>query len=83
MDPLERDPEEVRLDVLRGFVSPDKAEHAYGVVLAGRSRAVAQSETRILRERLRAERPERRSVFDFGPPAQRDRSRLLLEPLAR
>ena len=34
-DPRERDPEEVRADVLRGFVSAKAAEAAYGVVLGG------------------------------------------------
>ena len=34
-DPKERDPEDVRADVLRGFVSPKAAEAAYGVVLGG------------------------------------------------
>ena len=34
-DPRERDPGEVRADVLRGFVSAKAAEAAYGVVLGG------------------------------------------------
>jgi N-methylhydantoinase B len=34
-DPLERDPEAVLADVLRGFVSPHMAEAAYGVALSG------------------------------------------------
>ena len=33
--PRERDPEDVRADVLRGFVSPKAAEAVYGVVLGG------------------------------------------------
>ena len=32
-DPLRRDPEELRLDVWRGVVSPESAERDYGVVL--------------------------------------------------
>jgi N-methylhydantoinase B len=34
-DPLEREPEAVLADVLRGFVSPRLAEDAYGVALTG------------------------------------------------
>ena len=33
-DPLERDPESVRTDVLAGFVSAERAREGYGVVLA-------------------------------------------------
>ena len=83
MDPLERDPEQVRLDVLRGFVSREKAERAYGVVLRDTPASVDPAATAALRERLRAERPAQRGVFDFGPAVARDRSRLLLEPAAR
>lgn len=32
-DPRRRDPQEVRADVLRGYVSPESAESAYGVAL--------------------------------------------------
>jgi N-methylhydantoinase B len=32
-DPLQRDPERVRVDVMRGFVSSDQAKLAYGVVI--------------------------------------------------
>jgi N-methylhydantoinase B len=34
-DPLERDPEAVRQDVIEEFISPDAARADYGVVLAG------------------------------------------------
>ena len=33
--PLDRDPEMVRLDVLKGFVSEDQAAEIYGVILSG------------------------------------------------
>ena len=59
-DPLERDPDAVRDDVLDEYVSAGAAERDYGVVLRGEvedlSLAVNVDATRVLRERLRAER---------------------------
>jgi len=83
MDPLERDPDRVRLDVLRGFVSRAKAGSAYGVVLRADPPAVDAAATVELRERMRRERPERLPVFDFGPAADRASSQLVLQPLDR
>ena len=34
-DPLEREPEQVRWDVIEGLVTPDAAKARYGVVLKG------------------------------------------------
>lgn len=62
-DPLERDPERVRLDVLEGWVSAEAAESVYGVVLAGRvddeSLVIETEKTRQRREALRANKEEK------------------------
>jgi N-methylhydantoinase B len=52
-DPLERDPERVRADVLDGKVSRAHAERAYGVVVDADRRIDAQA-TAVLRARTRA-----------------------------
>ncbi len=59
-DPLDRDPERVRADVLEGWVSRERAEADYGVVLTGdvedESVLVDADATRARRAQLRAER---------------------------
>jgi N-methylhydantoinase B len=52
-EPLERDPERVRWDVLEEFVSKEAAEEIYGVVLL-EDLSVDEAATRALRERLKA-----------------------------
>jgi N-methylhydantoinase B len=52
-DPLDRDPERVREDVIDGFVTKEGAEHEYGVVLSGASHTVDAAATQQLRARLR------------------------------
>lgn len=58
-DPLDRDPERVRTDVLEGWVSREQAREAYGVVLDGEigdeSLAVQLADTEALRERKRGD----------------------------
>jgi N-methylhydantoinase B len=78
-DPLERDVEAVRRDVVWGKVSRGSAERDYGVVLTGannvadapRARgdevAVDVDATDALRSRLRDERGEQPAFFDRGP----------------
>jgi N-methylhydantoinase B len=57
-DPLERDPEAVRWDVIRGIVSREAAHDSYGVVLGEELDALVDpGATRARREELRAERP--------------------------
>ena len=51
-DPAKRDAEAVRLDVLRGYVSPDKAREAYGVVLDPLSHAIDRAATDDLRAEM-------------------------------
>ena len=68
-DPLDRDPELVRLDVLRGFVSAHKAQSSYGVVLSENTEQVDVVATEALRDELRARRPDELPVFDFGHSA--------------
>jgi N-methylhydantoinase B len=51
-DPLERDPEAVRLDVIRLYVSPEKARDVHGVVLHG-DRSLDLKATEALRASLR------------------------------
>jgi len=66
-DPLEREPELVRLDVVRGLVSPEAAEREYGVVLSepAEEAVVDHRATAELRDRLRAERGPQ-PMFDRG-----------------
>jgi len=52
-DPLERDPEKVRADVLEELVSSEAAREQYGVVLDA-GRAVDAAATQALRARMRA-----------------------------
>ena len=61
--PLDRDPERVRLDVARGYVSAHAAEAAYGVVI--RDGAIDHAATAAKRGALRAN--ETAAHFAFGP----------------
>jgi len=78
-DPLDRDVDLVVRDVAWGKVSRAAAADDYGVVLTGPAAdpagdlptdaeyAADNEATQRLRERLRAERPQRRPFFDRGP----------------
>jgi N-methylhydantoinase B len=55
-DPLERDPALVRADVLEELVSPQAARAQYGVALKT-DLTVDETETKILRDRIRSGRP--------------------------
>ena len=66
-DPLQRQAETVRLDVVRGLVSADKARREYGIVLAPDTGQVDHDATRRLRQQLAQQRGELQT-FDFGPP---------------
>jgi N-methylhydantoinase B len=46
-DPFERDPEMVRLDVIRRYVSPEKAQEEYGVVLTANLEVDAAATERL------------------------------------
>jgi N-methylhydantoinase B len=70
-DPLEREPERVRMDVARGVVSPRAAREGYGVVLAQSADVrlpwtVDEGATAALRAELRARRGVR-PFIDRGP----------------
>jgi N-methylhydantoinase B len=71
-DPLERDPDRVRQDVLEGLVSLEAAGDVYGVVLRGQGFQVDQKATEarraVLRARRRLLRPRKNGepVFDGG-----------------
>lgn len=54
-DPITRDPERVRRDVIAGLVSPETATHVYGVELDG-DRAVDLAATEARRKDIRKER---------------------------
>jgi len=54
-DPLERDPEKVRWDVIEGYVSREAAEREYGVVLK-EDLSIDPEKTNDLRERMRRQR---------------------------
>jgi N-methylhydantoinase B len=53
-DPLDRDPELVRWDVIRQYVSSEKARDIYGVVLDAETRETNWDETEKRRAQLRA-----------------------------
>lgn len=55
-DPLERDPEAVRLDVVRGYVSLEAAARQYGVVLDPETLEIDAQATAALREQMRVRR---------------------------
>ncbi len=68
-DPLERDIEKVRVDVVRELVSVEKAASDYGVVYDPATSEVDEAATRALRQRMKESRGEIHT-FDFGPPLQ-------------
>ena len=68
-DPLERDIEKVRIDVVRELVSVEKAASDYGVVCDPETSEVDEDATRVLRQRMKESRGET-PTFDFGPPLQ-------------
>ena len=68
-DPLERDVEKVRVDVVRELVSVEKAASDYGVVCDPETSEVDEEATRVLRQRMKESRGET-LTFDFGPPLQ-------------
>ena len=68
-DPLERDTEKVRVDVVRELVSVRKAASDYGVVCDPETSEVDEEATRALRQRMKESRGET-LTFDFGPPLQ-------------
>ena len=68
-DPLERDVEKVRVDVVRELVSVEKAASDYGVVYDPATSEVDEDATRALRQRMKESRGEIHT-FDFGPPLQ-------------
>jgi N-methylhydantoinase B len=59
-DPLERDPEAVREDVLDEYVSPEGARRDYGVVIDTRTGEVDREATRKLRQQMAAKSTSRR-----------------------
>ena len=68
-DPLERDIEKVRVDVVRELVSVRKAASDYGVVCDPETSEVDEAPTHALRQRMKESRGET-LTFDFGPPLQ-------------
>jgi 5-oxoprolinase (ATP-hydrolysing) len=78
MDPLDRPSDAVQEDVIRGFVSVQRAQDAYGVVIDPTSLTVESEATARLRAEARSRRPATTPVFDFGVPESRDEARLIL-----
>ncbi len=64
-DPLERDNETVRKDVVRRLVSIEVAREAYGVAFDPETLQIEIKETEALRQRIRGTRSVP-TVFDFG-----------------
>jgi N-methylhydantoinase B len=67
-DPLEREPEKVLNDVLRGFVSREAARNEYGVVIYEKKMSV--DETKVLRAQMSNQKQETANsngqAFNFG-----------------
>jgi N-methylhydantoinase B len=77
-DPLEREVEAVRMDVVRRLVSPTSAERDYGVVMDAQSFEVDHAAT----ARLRRDKAEERGpikLIDRGPYAETLIKRGLIE----
>ena len=83
-DPLQRDPEAVRLDVLRGIVSAQSAADDYGVVVAERTPGLTrlvdldEEATAARRDELRATRAPLR-LINRGPYAEAKRAEGLID----
>jgi N-methylhydantoinase B len=58
-DPLERDIEKVRWDVLNGYISNKVARNVYGVVISPKTFVVNDKATTALREKLKKEKSNR------------------------
>jgi N-methylhydantoinase B len=69
-DPLERDPEKVRWDVVEGFVSLGAARDAYGVVLDADDMSIDRRATDALRAELRASAPPDAEQGPFLAPSE-------------
>ncbi|MEQ9638766.1 MAG: hydantoinase B/oxoprolinase family protein [Alphaproteobacteria bacterium] len=69
-DPLARDLERVRLDVIQGKVTPGGARRDYGVVIAVDG-AIDVAATAKLRDEMRAARPAETPMIDRGPGYER------------
>jgi N-methylhydantoinase B len=61
-DPLKRDPELVRRDVVNGLVSLDVAKRVHGVVFRNARMSVDKAKTARLREEILAKRKERKAM---------------------
>ncbi len=72
-DPLEREPEMVRLDVIRGLVSRDAALRDYGVALQGNDEASLQVDVAATTRRRQelGRPPEALPLIDRGPGYER------------
>lgn len=72
-DPLEREPERVRLDVVRGLVSRDAALRDYGVVLQGNDETDLEVDVAATTRRREEQRRlrEESSLIDRGPGYER------------
>jgi len=60
-DPLDRDPAKVLVDVVRGYVSIEKASSEYGVVVDSAKKQIDEGATRALREKMRSEQEQRKA----------------------
>jgi N-methylhydantoinase B len=58
-DPLERDPETVLMDFIRGYVSQERVLSDYGVVIDPSKKRLDETATRELRGKMRREREEK------------------------
>jgi N-methylhydantoinase B len=55
-DPMEREAEKVRWDVLNGYISVEKAKNVYGVVVDPETFQVDHDKTKELREKPKSEK---------------------------
>ena len=67
-NPLERDPEKVRRDILDGLVSPERGRAQYGVALTGDGEVDHQATAALRGHFARTGKPDRMVSAGNGPP---------------
>ncbi len=66
-------------EVMRGFVTLEKAHKSCGVVLDGDALAVDEWATHELRGELRSRRGDKPPTLDLGTPRSREKARLSID----
>jgi len=80
-DPTERDPQQVREDVLYGFVTREQAQDSYGVVFVGPHLEIDAKQTKARRDQLRQVRNAESPLYAYG--AEREKHDRIWSPESR